>query len=57
MKVRAGAATALAAVGRQAEAEAKLAEARETVEAIAQTFEDDTLRGLFVENAARKLGP
>ena len=56
-QVRAGAATALAAVGRQAEAEAKLAEARETVEAIAQTFEDDTLRGLFVENAARKLGP
>ncbi len=54
-QVRAGAATALAAVGRQAEAEAKRAEARETVEAIAQTFEDDTLRGLFVENAAQKL--
>ena len=54
-QVRAGAAAALAALGRQAEAEAKLAEARETVEEIAQTFEDDTLRGLFVENAAQKL--
>ena len=54
-QVRAGAAGALAALGRQAEADAKLAEARETVEAIAQTFEDDTLRGLFVENAAQKL--
>ena len=54
-QVRAGAAGVLAAQGRQAEADAKLAEARETVEEIAQTFEDDTLRSLFVENAAQKL--
>ena len=54
-QARAGAAGALAALGRQAEAEAKLAEARETVAAIARTFEDEELRGLFVENAAHKL--
>ena len=56
-QARAGAAGVLVALGRRAEAEAKLAEARETVEEIARTFEDDTLRGLFVENAARKLEP
>ena len=55
-QVRAGAAAALRALGRQAEAEAKLAEARETVDAIAQTFDDDDLRRLFTENAAEKLG-
>ena len=42
-------------LGRHAEAEAEPAEARETVDAIAQTFDDETLRGLFLENAARKL--
>ena len=54
-QVRAGAAAALSTLGRNAESEAKLAEARETVDAIAQTFDDETLRGLFLENAARKL--
>ena len=54
-QARAGAAGALYALGRPAEAEAARLEAQETIDEIAALFADDELRRLFVESAMAKL--
>ena len=54
-QARAGAAQVLSGAGRAAEAEAKRSEAREMIDEIADLFEDESLRGMFLESAASKL--
>jgi tetratricopeptide (TPR) repeat protein len=52
---RAGAAQVLSGAGRASEAEAKRSDAREMIEEIAGLFEDEELRGMFLESAMGKL--
>jgi hypothetical protein len=52
---RAGAAQVLSGAGRASEAEAKRSDAREMIEEIAGLFEDEELRGMFLENATSRL--
>ena len=51
---RAAAASALEALGRPVEASAKRDAARAVIDEIADLFEDETLRGLYLESAAKK---
>ena len=55
-QVRAGAAQALAASGRSAEADARRHQARAMIDEIAGLFQDDGLRNQYVESTTRKLG-
>ena len=54
-QVRAQAASVLASMGRDEDAAAKARQARDMVEEIAATFEDETYALLFRESAATKL--
>ena len=54
-QARAGAAQVLSGAGRASEAEAKRSEARDMIDEIASLFEDEKLRGMFLENATSKL--
>ena len=54
-QARAGAAQVLSGAGRTSKAEAKRAEARHMVDEIAGLFNDEKLRGTFLESATSKL--
>ncbi len=54
-QARAGAAQVLSGAGRTSKAEEKRAEARDMVDEIAGLFEDEKLRGMFLEGATSKL--
>ena len=54
-QARAGAASVLSAMGREAEAQSKREEARATIEEIAGLFEDQVLQTKFVESAMEKM--
>ena len=54
-QLRLGAAGLLSSLGREREAEAKRRDARAMIGEIADLFEDDNLRRLFIENVASKI--
>ena len=56
LQARAGAAQALTACGRSAEAAAKRGEARAMIEEIAGLFHDEEMRTLFAESAEMRVG-